>query len=78
MQCCVASAGSPMTSGVAIHEGNAAELAEIDTTLSRTIDRPAPQRPAVPTRPLRERLRRPLLILFPILLANRGLPRSTT
>src|SRR5262249_40411666 len=59
--------------GVATLEGCAGQLADGATTLNRTLDGPAPQRPAaVPKPPLRERLRRPLLILFPILLAAFG------
>src|ERR1700710_1080101 len=68
MQAQFATSGSSMTSGIAFHEANAGQLAEVDTTLSRTFDHP----PAVPKKTLRERLRRPLLILFPILLAAVG------
>jgi membrane fusion protein, multidrug efflux system len=73
MQSYFAPPGSAMASGTAIHEGDAGQLADIDAKLSRTVDRPAPSRQAsVPKKTLRERLRRPLLILFPILLAIIG------
>jgi membrane fusion protein (multidrug efflux system) len=68
MQAYFAPPGSSMTSGIAFHEANAGQLAEVGTKLSRTLDRP----PAVPKKTLRERLRRPLLILFPVLLAAVG------
>jgi membrane fusion protein (multidrug efflux system) len=67
-----------MTAGTTLDDANVAPLAEADPRLSRTLDRPAPDwapsdRPAaIPNKPLRERLRRPLLILFPILLAAVG------
>ena len=52
---------------------NAEQLADVDAALSRTLDHPVPGRPAaMPKKTLRERLRRPLLILFPILLAAVG------
>jgi len=65
--------GSSMTSSLAFDGGNAAGLAAVDVTVSRTLDRPT-DRPRVmrPTIALRERLRRPLLILFPVLLAAFG------
>ena len=73
MQSDVAPPDSSMASGIAIHEGNAGQLAEVDAKLSRTLDRPASSRPAaVPKMPLRERLRRPLLILFPVILVAVG------
>src|SRR4051794_18668620 len=57
---------SSMTSGIAIHDGNAGQL-------RRTLDWPASDHPAAtPKETLRERLRRPLLILFPMLLAAVG------
>jgi membrane fusion protein (multidrug efflux system) len=72
MQSSLASPGSS-TSDVATHEGNTRQLAEIDAMLSRTLERPASSnRLAAPKLPLRERLRRPLLIGFPILLAAIG------
>ncbi len=65
--------GCLMTSGVAIHEGNAGQLTEVDVKLSRAPDRPiSGDRAAVPKRELRERLRPLLLILFPIILAAVG------
>jgi membrane fusion protein (multidrug efflux system) len=64
--------GSSMTSGIAIQEGHAAEFTDVDAKLSRTLNGPAPSRAAAPKMPLRERLRRPLLILFPILLVAVG------
>jgi membrane fusion protein, multidrug efflux system len=73
MQSHFALSGSSMTSGIAIHEGNAVDFTEIDATLSRTLDRPVPSRDAaVPKRTLRERLRRPLLIAFPVILIAVG------
>ena len=73
MQSDLALPATSMTSGIAIHEGNAGQFAEVDAKLSRTLDRPASgRRAAVPKKTLRERLRRPLLILFPILLAAVG------
>ncbi len=65
--------GPSMTSGIAIHEGNAGQPTEIDAWLSRTLDRQISDRStAIPKKTLRERLRRPLLILFPVLLAGVG------
>jgi membrane fusion protein (multidrug efflux system) len=73
MQPYLVPAGSSMTSDIAIDESHAEQLVEVDAKLSRTIDRPAPARPAaIPKKTLRERMRRPLLILFPILLAAIG------
>lgn len=57
----------------AIDEANVGQLAEVDTKLSRTLDSPASRRrAALPKIPLRQRLRRPLLILFPAILAAFG------
>ena len=54
----------PMTAGIGIQERDVARLAEVDAKLSRTPDLPAPDRPAAtPKKTLRERLRRPLLIV---------------
>jgi membrane fusion protein, multidrug efflux system len=62
-----------MTSGTAIDEASAGQLAEVDAGLSRTLDLHASRhRTAVPKMPLRQRLRRPLLILFPVILAAFG------
>jgi membrane fusion protein, multidrug efflux system len=73
MQPHLAPAATSMTSGTAIDEANVGQLAEIDARLSRTLDRPASRhRAAVPKMPLRQRLRRPLLILFPVILAAFG------
>ena len=73
MQPHLAPAATSMTSGTAIDEANVGQLAEIDARLSRTLDRPASRhRAAVPKMPLRQRLRRPLLILFPVMLAAFG------
>jgi membrane fusion protein (multidrug efflux system) len=66
---------SAAASGIAIDHGAVRQVSEVEAKLSRTIDRPAPApaRTAVtPPRTLRERLRRPLLVLFPILLAIVG------
>ncbi len=69
----LAPAATSMTSGTGIDEANVGQLTEIDARLSRTLDRPASRhRAAVPKMPLRQRLRRPLLILFPVLLAAFG------
>jgi membrane fusion protein (multidrug efflux system) len=61
-----------MTSGAAIDEANAGQLVGVDAELRRTIDRPASARPASAKKTLRERLRRPLLIAFPVLLVAVG------
>jgi membrane fusion protein (multidrug efflux system) len=67
MQSYFAPPGSP------IYAGNAASLAELEAKPSRTFDRgTSGHDPAVSKKTLRERLRRPLLILFPILLAAFG------
>jgi membrane fusion protein, multidrug efflux system len=67
------SPGSLMASDVAIHEGPARRLAEVDARVDRTLDRPPELDRAVrPKVPLRERVRRPLLILFPVILAVFG------
>ena len=66
-------AAASMNSGATVDEANVGQLAEIDARLSRTIDLPAPRSPAaVPKLPLRQRLRRPLMILFPVILAAVG------
>lgn len=66
-------AATSTTSGTAIHEGHAGQPAEVDATLSRTLDRPTDRHRVVrPKMALRERLRRPLLILFPVMLAVFG------
>jgi membrane fusion protein (multidrug efflux system) len=57
-----------MTSGIEIHRSDAGQLADVDAKLNRTLDRPT----AIPKKTLRERLRRPLMILFPVLLAAVG------
>ncbi|WP_254073490.1 HlyD family secretion protein [Acidisphaera sp. S103] len=73
MQSSYISPGSSMTSDIAMHAGDAGHLADVDAEVSRTVDRPAPiDRAHVPGKTLRERLRRPLLMLFPILLAAVG------
>ncbi len=65
--------GSSMASGIAIHEADAGQRADVDAKLGRTLDRPASDGPAaMPKKTLRERLRRPLLIFFPVLLAAVG------
>jgi multidrug efflux pump subunit AcrA (membrane-fusion protein) len=56
MQPYLAPAASFMTCGIAIHEGNADQLVEVDAKLSRTLDRPVSSRQAaVPKMPPRER-----------------------
>lgn len=73
MQPYLVPAGSSTTSGIAIHEGNAEQLVEVDAKVSRTLDRPIPSpQVAVTRRPLRERLRRLLLIGFPVILVAVG------
>jgi membrane fusion protein (multidrug efflux system) len=73
MQPYLALDGSLMTSGIAIHGGNAEQLVEVDTKLSRSLDRPVSSRhAAVPKMPLRQRLRRLLLIAFPVILVAVG------
>src|SRR5580692_5013459 len=65
--------GCLMTSGVAIHDGNAGQLTEVDAKSSRAPDRPiSGDHAAVPKRELQERLRPLLLILFPVILAAVG------
>jgi membrane fusion protein (multidrug efflux system) len=62
-----------MTSRIALGQGNAAQPVEVDAKATRTLDRLTSDRPpTIPKKRLRERLRRPLLILFPILLAAVG------
>ena len=72
MQSNLAPLGSSVTSGTAIYEGKERQVAEFDAELRRTLEGPAPGRPAIAKKTLRERLRRPLLILFPVLLAVAG------
>jgi membrane fusion protein (multidrug efflux system) len=56
-----------------VNEADVDQLAEVDARLSRTLDPPASRnRAAAPKRSLRQRLRRPLLILFPIILVAMG------
>jgi membrane fusion protein (multidrug efflux system) len=62
-----------MASGIATHEGLGGQLPDIDAGLSEPLDRPIESRRAMqPEMALRERLRRPLMILLPILLAALG------
>ena len=61
-----------MTSGTTIHESPTGRLGEIDARVSRTVDRSTDRRVIPPKRALRERLRRPLLILFPVITAAFG------
>ena len=73
MQSYVAPSDSSLAPSIAIHDGHAVQFAEVDDASSRTPERPeSSHRAALPKRPLRERLRRPLLILFPVLLAVFG------
>jgi membrane fusion protein, multidrug efflux system len=65
-------AAASMASGATIDEADVRQHAEIDARLSRTPDRPAADRPTAIAKTLRERLRRPLLILFPVILAAVG------
>ena len=67
MQSYPAATGSSIASDIAIHEDNAGQIAEADAASSRTL-----HRGPVPKRTLRERLRRPLLILVPIMMVAVG------
>ena len=60
-------------SDIAIQKAKAPQPVEVDTKPNRPLDRVVPDRPvAIPKNPLRERLRRPLLVLVPILLVAGG------
>ena len=73
MQSCSVPPGSSMTSELAIHEAPVEQASEVNARLTGSIDRPVDSpRVMQPRKPLRERLRRPLLILFPVLLAAVG------
>jgi membrane fusion protein (multidrug efflux system) len=73
MQPYLAPAGSLMTPELAMRGGNAEQLVEVDARFGRTIDRPAPARPAtVPKMPSRQRLRRLLLIAVPVMMVAVG------
>jgi membrane fusion protein (multidrug efflux system) len=74
MQSYFAHPGSRVTPRIAPHEGNTGQLAEVvDAALNRTIERPESNRHAAGARMrLRERLRRLLLIGFPVLMAAVG------
>jgi membrane fusion protein (multidrug efflux system) len=73
MQSTVAPPGPSMRSAIAFREDDVRHPDEVDARLSRVLDRPESSgRVAVPKKTLRERLRRPLLILFPVLLAALG------
>ena len=66
VQLCLASAERPMASGAATQKGDAAPAAEVDGKLRRGLDLPTSAHPAAtPRKTLRERLRRPLLIVLP-------------
>jgi membrane fusion protein (multidrug efflux system) len=73
MQACIAPPGPAMTSDTAIPEVDLKQFVDLDAELREPIDRPESDRlVAIPKKPLRERLRRPLLIVVPILLAVIG------
>jgi len=73
MQSSVTAADASMTSGIGIKEADLRQPGQADVQQGRPLDRTAPGRAiATPKRPLRERLRRPLLILFPVLIAAAG------
>src|SRR5579871_2904023 len=60
-------------SDIAIQKAKAPQPVEVDTKPDRALDRVAPDhRAAIAKKPLRERLRRPLLVLVPILLLAGG------
>ena len=61
-----------MRSDLAPPEGKARQAVEFDDDLRRTLDLPVLPRPAIPRKTVRERLRRPLLIVFPVLLGVAG------
>ena len=62
-----------LASPIALNEGRAAPPVEVVAKAIQTLDRQTfEQPPAVPEKALRERLRRPLLILGPILVAAAG------
>jgi len=64
---------SPMTSGNGILERRAAPVAEVEAKLRPARDLEISDRPAaMPKKTLRERLRRPLLIVFPLIVAAIG------
>jgi membrane fusion protein (multidrug efflux system) len=61
------------TSDIAIDDGDAGQFARVDAKSSGTFERPIFDRPAeLPKKTLRERIRRPLLIVFPVMLAAVG------
>jgi len=62
----------PMSSRIGVPQGDAARVAEIDGKLRRAPDLPSPNQAAAPKKTLRQRLRRPLLIVFPAILAVAG------
>ena len=68
MQSCIAPPGPEMTSDIAIGEVQLKQFVDLDAKPRVPVDRPA----RMPSKSLRERLRRPLLMLFPILLATVG------
>jgi membrane fusion protein, multidrug efflux system len=73
MQSYLTRPGPSMSSAIALHEDDLEQLGEVDARLSRTVDRPASsRRAAVPKKSLRERLRRRLLIAFPVVLVAVG------
>ena len=73
MQSCIAPPGPSVSSDTAIHAVNLKPLVELDAKPRRSLDRPVSDYVATtPRKSLRERLRRPLLIIFPILLAAAG------
>ncbi|HTW53622.1 MAG TPA: HlyD family secretion protein [Stellaceae bacterium] len=74
MQSSATPSGTTTPSGIAIQHADVAQPVGLDVRPGRPLDRVAPGRAiAIPKKPLRERLRRPLLILFPILLAAAGM-----
>jgi membrane fusion protein, multidrug efflux system len=74
MQSHFAPPGVSMISGISLDEANVRQLVGDDATLSQTLDRPASDhRAAVPRMTRRERLRRLLLIVFPVMLAAVGM-----
>lgn len=65
--------GSPMTSAITFPDGNAGQVAEAGVEVRRTVERPAPISLAgVPKKTLRQRLRRLLLVAFPVVLITAG------
>ena len=64
--------GSAVTSEIAVDDGQVARVSDVEVRVRRTLDHPLGDHLIPPRIALRERLRRPLLILVPALLAVLG------